>query len=32
MLGCGRLKATGVMNVVNPVEKAAREGRFEELE
>ena len=27
-----RLKATGVMNVVNPVEKAAREGRFEELD
>ena len=27
-----RLKATGVMNVMNPVENAAREGRFEELE
>ena len=27
-----RLKATGVMNVVNPVEQAAREGRFEEIE
>lgn len=27
-----RLKATGVMNVVNPVEKAVQEGRFEEIE
>ncbi|MCJ1455018.1 hypothetical protein MMC28_005372 [Mycoblastus sanguinarius] len=27
-----RLKATGVMEVVNPVEQAAREGRFEEVE
>jgi hypothetical protein len=27
-----RLKATGVMNVVNPVEQAAREGRFEEVD
>ncbi len=27
-----RLKATGVVNVVNPVEQAEREGRFEELE
>lgn len=27
-----RLKATGVINVVNPVEKAAREGRLKELE
>ena len=27
-----RLKSTGVMNVVNPVEKAAREGRLEEVE
>ncbi|MCJ1224808.1 hypothetical protein MMC12_001453 [Toensbergia leucococca] len=26
-----RLKATGVMNVQNPVEKAVQEGRFEEL-
>lgn len=32
MLFGRRLKATGVMNVVNPVEKAAREGRFEEIE
>ena len=27
-----RLKATGVMEVVNPVEQAVREGRFEELD
>ncbi|MCJ1276736.1 hypothetical protein MMC21_004543 [Puttea exsequens] len=27
-----RLKATGVMNVVNPVEQAQREGRFEEID
>lgn len=27
-----RLKATGVMNVMNPVEQAVHEGRFEELE
>lgn len=27
-----RLKATGVMEVVNPVEQASREGRFEEVE
>ena len=27
-----RLKATGVMNVVNPVEQAVQEGRFEELD
>ena len=27
-----RLQATGVVNVVNPVEQAQREGRFEELE
>jgi len=26
-----RLKATGVMNVSNPVEEALRSGRFEEL-
>ena len=26
-----RLKATGVMNVANPIEQAAREGRFEEV-
>ena len=25
------LKATGVINVQNPVEKAVQEGRFEEL-
>ena len=28
----GRLRATGVVNVENPVAKAAREGRFEEIE
>ena len=27
-----RLGATGVMNVVNPVEQALNEGRFEELD
>lgn len=27
-----RLKATGVVDVVNPVEQAAREGRFEEVD
>lgn len=27
-----RLKATGVMNVLNPVEQAAKEGRFEEID
>ena len=27
-----RLRATGVMNVVNPVEQAVNEGRFEEVE
>ncbi len=27
-----RLKATGVMEVVNPVEAAQREGRFEEVD
>ena len=27
-----RLKATGVVNVVNPVEQAARDGRFEEVD
>ena len=27
-----RLKATGVVNVVNPVEQATRDGRFEEIE
>ena len=27
-----RLKATGVVNVVNPIEHAAREGRFEEVD
>lgn len=27
-----RLKATGVVEVVNPVERAVREGRFEEVE
>ncbi len=27
-----RLKATGVVNVVNPVEQALQEGRFEEVE
>ncbi len=27
-----RLKATGVVEVVNPVETAVREGRFEEVE
>ena len=27
-----RLRATGVMNVVNPVEQATNEGRFEEIE
>ena len=27
-----RLKATGVVNVVNPVEQAQREGRFEEVD
>ena len=27
-----RLKATGVMNVVNPVEQAVHEGRFEEID
>ena len=27
-----RLKATGVMNVANPVEQAVREGRFEEIQ
>ena len=27
-----RLKATGVMNVVNPVEQAIDEGRFEEVD
>lgn len=27
-----RLKATGVIDVVNPVEQAMREGRLEELE
>jgi hypothetical protein len=27
-----RLKATGVMNVKNPVEISAQQGRFEELD
>ena len=27
-----RLRATGVVNVENPVTQAVREGRFEELE
>ena len=27
-----RLKATGIVNAVNPVEQAMREGRFEELD
>ena len=27
-----RLKATGVVDVVNPVEQARREGRFEEVD
>ena len=28
----GRLRATGVVDVENPVAKAVREGRFEEIE
>jgi len=32
MLFGRRLKATGVMNVMNPVEQAARKGCFEEIE
>lgn len=27
-----RLKATGVVNIVNPVEQALQEGRFEEVD
>lgn len=31
MTNMNRLRATGVMNVENPVTKAYQEGRFEEL-
>jgi hypothetical protein len=30
--GFDRLKATGVMNVENPIRQAVQEGRFEELD
>ena len=29
---CHRLRATGVVDVVNPVTQARNEGRFEEIE
>jgi hypothetical protein len=32
LIGCDRLKKTGVMSVKNPVETAFQEGRFLELD